>query len=339
MQILNGELVRSELTKNAKGGSELMAERLHAFLPQSLLKDFQIVLSRGVELDESKVRIFWAHDLPGDPGANCLLNEGWKSYHKIVFVSYWQRDKFIQHYRIPYSKTTVLRNAIIPFTEQQLAIKDFTGDVVRFIYHTTPHRGLDILVGVFDAISKLPQWKNKIHLDVYSSFKVYGWEQNDKPYEQLFNFIKQHDHMTYHGAVSNDEVRKALIRSHVFAYPCTHPETSCIALIEAMAAGCECIHSDFGALPETAADLTNMYNFHENPEQHANRLYYSIVNTLPVLNRLRERSNIAQGYINSYYDMPSIRSAQWKMLLQGLLNETKDRSLPKNSDEMFVYRG
>lgn len=332
MQILGGELVRSDLTKNARGGSELMAERLHASLPKDLLKEFQIVLSREVPLDETKLRVFWAHDLPGDQGANFLQNEGWSKFHAIVFVSYWQRDQFIRYYNIPFSKCVVLRNAIEPFN-----LADRTeSDIIRFIYHTTPHRGLHILIGVFDVLSKSERWKNKIHLDVYSSFGVYGWNDKDKPYEELFKFVMQHDHMTYHGAVSNDEVRKALLNSDVFAYPCIWPETSCLALIEAMSAGLVCIHSDYAALQETSANWNHTYAMTENEEGHARRLHNRLESFLPELNTLKGRAVMASDYVNAFYDINN-RALQWEALLRGMLNAPREFPKPK-SEDVFLYK-
>lgn len=336
MQILGGEIVRNDLTKNARGGSELMAERLVASLPQDLLADFQIILSRPQPLDYSKHRIFWAHDLANDPQAQAVfMNNGWQEYHRMVFVSYWQRQQFIDRFKIPHSKTVVLRNAIEPILED----REEGGDKLRFIYHTTPHRGLNILVSVFDALCQNESLKNKIHLDVYSSFEVYGWKERDKPYDELFNFIKEHPNMTYHGAVTNNEIRKALLKSDFYLYPCTWPETGCLSLIEAMSAGVTCIHSDLAVLPETSANWTYMYGYHEDERVHA-EVCYSITGQLIqqyMLNReaIAERTAMGREYVNAFYDL-DVRARQWQALLESVRQEPRGHS-PEANEPSFVY--
>jgi UDP-glucose:(glucosyl)LPS alpha-1,2-glucosyltransferase len=57
----------NELSVTAKGGTELMLESLHNKLPKDLLEYFQIIPSRVREIDDSKIKIYWLHDLPGDP--------------------------------------------------------------------------------------------------------------------------------------------------------------------------------------------------------------------------------------------------------------------------------
>ena len=143
---------------------------------------------------------------------------------------------------------------------------------LRLIYHTTPHRGLELLVAVYDQIFKnLQALGIHLHLDVFSSFALYGWEQYDKPFEKLFDVCRQHPSIDYHGAVSNDLVRQALQRAHIFAYPSIWQETSCLALIEAMGAGCVCVHSNLAALPETAGGMTVCYPYVPDPTAHARR--------------------------------------------------------------------
>src|SRR6185436_14024378 len=145
----------------------------------------------------------------------------------------------------------VLYNAIEP-----IPLVEKPPDTINFVYHTTPHRGLEILVPVFENIVR--EFPN-VHLDVFSSFAAYGWNERDKPYEPLFAKIAEHPNMTYHGYQPNDVVREYLQRAHYFAYPNTWLETSCIALMEAMSAGCVCLHPNAGALPETSGGLTRMY--------------------------------------------------------------------------------
>ena len=63
---------RNELSKNARGGSELMQERLYRDLPKDLLDKFQIILSRVRDINPDKKRVLWLHDLPGDPESEHL---------------------------------------------------------------------------------------------------------------------------------------------------------------------------------------------------------------------------------------------------------------------------
>src|SRR5210317_2177441 len=92
-------------------------------------------------------------------------------YAKLVFVSHYQFQTYHMAHGISYDESIVLRNAIEPI-EPHDKTKD---DKINFIYHTTPHRGLELLYPCFDALWK--QYGDKIHLDVYSSFNIYRWPQ------------------------------------------------------------------------------------------------------------------------------------------------------------------
>ena len=312
----------NDISKNANGGTELMMRRLET-LPSELLEKFQIIPSRVSTLDDTKIRIYWCHDLPYDPASEHLLKDGWKKFHKIVFVSHWQRQAYINRYNIPFSKTIVMQNAIEPIT------KEFSSTIpekINIIYHTTPHRGLDILYTVFNNLVMKDEFKDKLHLDVYSSFKIYGWEERDKDFNVLYDKIREHDHMTYHGSVSNDEVRNALTKSHVFAYPSIWPETSCIALMEAISAGLFCVHPDFAALPETASNWTSMYSWDEDKKSHASTFYSMLedtckflLNTSPI--EYKTRLQAQKSYVDLFYSW-ELRQSQWKNFLESLQNES-----------------
>ena len=201
-----------------------------------------------------------------DPENKILMDGGYNKFDHFVFVTAWQRDQYIMAYGIPYSKCSVIPNAI----EKRYEAEEKNTETIRFIYHTTPHRGLELLVAAFDALS---QEYDNIHLDVYSSFEIYGWAQRDEPYAELFKNISNHPKMTYHGSVPNNEVLEALDKAHIFLYPNIWKETSCIALIEAIRSGLVCIHPNYGALPETASNATIMYDYVEDPTEHAQIAY------------------------------------------------------------------
>lgn len=319
------------LAVNANGGTELMKRGLGQRIDPELLKEFQIFVSRvEEEPDETKLRIYWLHDLPGDPASEHLKNGGWKKFHKLVFASNWQMQAYINYYQIPWSKCVVLQNAIEPIPAHE---KPNDG-TIRLAYWSTPHRGLNILVPVFE---KLCEKYDNIELDVYSSFKLYGWEQRDEQYKDLFEQCEAHPKINYHGTVSNEELRKNLEKTHIFAYPSTWPETSCITLMEAMSAGLLCVHSNYAALPETAANWTMMYQYHEDLQQHAGLFYQVLNGAIESLNldNVQQRINSQQSYANVFYNW-TIRKIQWEALMQSLLNE--DRALPKEESPYFSYK-
>ena len=224
-------------------------------------------------------------------------------------------QNYIQYYGIPWYKCVVIENAIEPVT----FVDKPTDGKINFIYHTTPHRGLQILVPVFKQLAE--KYPN-IHLDVYSSFKIYGWEDRDKPYEPLFEMIKENSNMTYHGTVSNSEVKNALQKAHCFAYPSIWMETSCIALIEAMSAGCLCVHPNLAALSETASRWTWMYQYHEDTRDHAQQLYGMLEGAAQELANpnaaLQNSLNNQRHYTKMFFSWET-RSIQWDSFLRSIL--------------------
>jgi len=265
--IHKGNVVESEQSKNANGGTEMMRKRLIDNVDSELLSDVAIHFSRPrhVPADVNK-NILYCHDLAQDPDNTILRNEKWKQFDHFVFVSQWQRDQYNAMYGIPFSKCSIIQNAI----ETTYEPRKKSTEQIRFIYHTTPHRGLELLYPVFDALTKV---HDNIHLDVFSSFSIYGWEQRDEPYRETFMELTDHPHITYHGAQPNGTVLEALKQSHIFLYPCIWQETSCIAMIEAIRCGVLCIHPNLGALSETSANATIQYNYNEDKSAHANIAY------------------------------------------------------------------
>ena len=105
----------NELNKKARGGTELMQERLHNSLPADLLDKFQIIPSRVRNIDPDKKAILWLHDLPNDPESQHLADPKLRErFAKIVAVSDWQMQLYNVVLGVPYSQSIVLKNAIYP---------------------------------------------------------------------------------------------------------------------------------------------------------------------------------------------------------------------------------
>jgi glycosyltransferase involved in cell wall biosynthesis len=147
---------------------------------------------------------------------------------------------------------------------------------------------LALVLPIFQEASK--HFKN-LHLDVFSSFGVDGWKDRDNQYQFLFDALRQTDNVTYHGHKDNKTVLEHLENSHIFLYPCVWKETSCISLIEAIRAGCLAIHPNYGALAETAASTTLLYDYSEDYNENANRCFNILYGVLEI-----EKNN--NGWIN-----------------------------------------
>ena len=323
----------NEISKNSFGGTELSKRMIGEHIPEELAEDFQIVPSRVRELQEDKIRVYWAHDLPEDPECSKFSDEEFRNkFHKMVFVSNWQMEQFVNKLGIPYTdQLHVIENPITPFN---LIEKD--KEKVNLIYFSTPHRGLEILVPVFE---KLAEHHNNIHLDVFSSFAIYGWKESDKNFEPIFDRIRNHPQMTYHGFVPNEELKSNIEKAHILALPSIWKETSCRVLMESMSAGVFCVHPNLAALPETSGGLTFMYQFSQNPNEHAATLYKYLDKAIPQVHSddIGEYLRYAKTYADTRYHIKNVAN-QWKNLLVSLKEQYPTIESRKYPSKMFVYR-
>jgi glycosyltransferase involved in cell wall biosynthesis len=308
----------------SRGGTEMMAERISKVLAPHLVDQFNLIHSRvrPEMIDSTKQNILVLHDTWDDPEAAHLADPASRArFSKFVFVSNHQLNTFNLAHGVPYSDSFVIRNAIDPIELSEEWIEKDVDNTIRIIYHTTPHRGLEILVPVFE---KLCEYHSNIHLDVYSSFAIYGWNHRDEAYKSLFERIKNHPNMTYHGFQSNDVVREALKRAHIYAYPCIWPETSCISVIEAMSAGCQIVTSNLAALPETCASFAEMYQFDEDVNRHANTFANELNRAIHGYRNnsiLRGKLRFQKVYYDNFYSW-KLRSAEWNSFLNSLYRPT-----------------
>jgi len=313
-----GGVTSDELSENAMGGTEMMKYGLYERLDPSIRDDVQIICSRVRDVDPDRPSILWLHDMFNDPEAQHLSDEEQRErFAKLIYVSNYQKTQFDLAYGIKPSESVIMPNCIEPI---ELKPKNYNNEI-RLIYHTTPHRGLELLIPCFVELAK--HYEN-IVLDVYSSFKIYGWDQRDTDYQHLFDMCEDHPRINYHGYQPNDVVRQALQDAHIFAYPSIWPETSCIAAIEAMSAGCVIVHPDFGALPETLAKFGISYSMHEDPNTHANIFVQVLAAAIDKIAtpEMQNRIEYQKGYADAFYSWES-RIPQWEGLLKGIIQTSK----------------
>lgn len=300
--------------ENSLGGTELVTMELFRRLPQKYKDTFQIIVSRIMKIDEDRPKLYWLHDLALDP-AHTLLKDS-KSldiFEKLIFVSHWQMEQFNTYLKIPYSKSVVIKNAIDPIERHE---KEKT-DKLNLIYASTPQRGLDVLLYALTMLER-DDW----HLDVYSSFKLYGWPENDKPFEKLFQICNEHPNITYWGSQPYSVVREAYKKAHILAYPSTWQETSCRVAMEAMTAGCAIVTSNWGALPETCGEFAYMNQYNENKVEHAEAFADNLENVMDDYgsDAMKKNLDIQVEYSHNNFCWDK-RINQWIEFLDNLIYE------------------
>ena len=173
----------------------------------------------------------------------------------IVCVSEWQRDDVVKTYGVELGRTKVLRNAIAPAFENLfsshgdlVAAKD--SDTLRLAYTSTPYRGLQLLPDIFGQYHGL---NPDAVLEVYSSMAVYmeDGETDRGRFGAFYDAVAATKGAEHIGSLSQPDLAQRLRGAHILAYPNAFPETSCIAVMEALAAGLRVVTSDLGALSET----------------------------------------------------------------------------------------
>jgi glycosyltransferase involved in cell wall biosynthesis len=311
-------ILYDDVNLKAKSGTELMLRGLEYRLQPFFSDNFAI--SRSIpqlEKVTDKIRIYWAHNEPGaehprGAEAKAFANR-WESFDRIVFVSEWQKDKYIQRYKIADEdqyRLHVLRNAIVPIephTKPNIS-------PIRLVYYSTPHRGLDLLYSVFERLSS----KYNIILDVFSSYQIYGVPQQDVVYRMLFNKLQAHPKINYHTSISNEAMKEYLKKCHILAYPTTFNETSCICLIEAISAGLVCVHPDKAGLIETSGSMTRMY---EQTNHRFNDAYNALeAAIIDITENGMPDTSEQKAYADEQFSWDN-RILEWEEYLNGVYNE------------------
>jgi len=242
-------------------GTELMVAGLKERLGEELQRINLQVNRHGHDKADKRPRVVWMHHDVNQRWVQwCKQRELVDSVSCFVFVSYWQRDRYLNAFALPPQRCVVLRHAL-DLGPSHLRRWE-AGSTWRCAYTSTPFRGLSVLLDAWERLSPA-----NAELNVWSSMKLYL--EDDSPYQHLYERARSMPGVIYHGLAPNPELRAALRNMHFLVYPCTFPETACLSVIEAMAAGCRVIIPSLGALAETTGGYARIYPSNPNAEEHA----------------------------------------------------------------------
>jgi len=255
---------RQSIHMNPKGGTEILKEQLIAQLPEQSIDGINLIgsICHPSLVKEDKINILWQHLNYDQPNVKLMQDRKFvDSIDYFIYVSHWQYNRFREVYKIPEYKSFVIKNATHAFEPVKKESLMITSDKIKLLYTSTPWRGLIILLKAIEILNKT---RDDFEVDIYSSTKIYGstFDENEKDkFTDLFDKCKNTKNVNYHGYTFNGEIRKAVEKAHIYTYPSIFEETSCLAVIEAMSAGCHVVTTNYGALPETCGEFATMIEF------------------------------------------------------------------------------
>ena len=303
-----------------QGGTELQYKLLEKHVDSKLLDKFQITTSvpEKIPLSKDKINILWQQNSFDQPNlAPWFKNtDNHKKYDWYVFNSHWCYEKFRYFFKVPTERCTVIKNAIENFPERKPYKK---GDPIKLIFHPTPWRGLNVILGAMQLIKH-----DNITLDVYSSTKIYGddfKDQNDKLYKELYAQAAELKNVNYKGWHENKYICDHITDYQIFPYSNTWEETSCIAAIEALAAGCHMITTNNGALFETCSEWPVYVQYDTNYKNMSECFAYAINSVVDYLHldQCQQHLDDQQKFYKRFYSWDK-RKIEWQSFLEGALN-------------------
>ena len=297
-----------------QGGTEILVSRLLSLIGSDWTHKINLIISgcHHSQLDPARKNIVWQHLDIDQQNVQGMQDPTFvKNLDQIIYVSEWQQREFATYF--PIAPSTIIRNALEPFEPQPKP-----KDRLRLIYTSMPYRGLEVLLDAFDLIPN-----KDLELVIYSSNIIYGkgWGNSVRdPSEALFHRCKAHPQIDYRGYGTNKAVRRALQSSHILAYPSIFRETSCLAAIEAGAAGCKIVTTDLGALPETCGGWAEYTPFDTNRTRLVESYAALLQKQIETYDPLHYNLTLQQKWFNHYYSWQT-RIPEWQKLLQNFLDE------------------
>lgn len=263
--------------------------------------------------------MLWSGHAFDQPAIAALRDPGERAaWDAFVLVSEWQAQTYVATFGIARERVIILRNAVSPaFEKIQRRTQPFflRGEAPLLVYTSTPFRGLELLLLAFPMIrAALPGCR----LKVYSSLQVYQVPRERDDFRILYELCRALPGAEYAGSVTQADLAEALAEADILAYPNTYAETSCIAVMEAMAAGCLILTSKLGALPETSAGHGFLIDPAPQPLSHAINFAHMLVDV--VRNAQRAPDQFAalvakqMAYARSAYSWTN-RAQEWERWL------------------------
>ena len=262
-------------------------------------------------------RYFWAHDMNAIPARGAtgdVLRQRAGELDGIFCLSPSHRDAFARTHRLDASKIVVTRNGLTP--------ERFAGSEerrsFRFIYSSSPDRGLDTLLELFPRIrERLPEAELHIFYGFENWDRALGMrvDRDAEAWRDRIRAAMQQPGVFFRGRVGQRELAREMMRSDIWFYPTRFEETYCITALEAQMAGALCVASDLGALRTTVADRGVLLGGDAYSEEYRRLAVETVVALL--MDRERRDAFAGRGRAWAAEQTWDAVAAEWQGIFEG----------------------
>ncbi len=266
----------------------------------------------------AKKKVMWCHDLHYK---DQITKETAAFFDYFIPVSNWHAGYLKKVYDfLPKRKMFPIENGINVELFKDTQEKNWN----RWVYSSSPDRGLDTLIGIFKEVQQhIPE----IELRVY-----YGWENTDKVvqmgnmnlaiYKQkLMEDIGKSQNIFWEGRIKQSALADELLKSGCFYYPTLFLEVGFIAGYEAQAAGMRIITSKIGNLPDNIGDRGLLVPGHSQSPAYQKMFVSAILGAHLQHEMFKEKfCDKAREYALAHYGWEHAAD-KWKQLIEGIASE------------------
>jgi len=210
---------------------------------------------------QSKINLWWAHDIALKRNNNAFMSQTWQT-NAVLPVSNWFKDQIEKAWLVDPDRITPVHNGVDYSLFEQFELKDNSkkSEGITLLYSSRPERGLEHLVRPGGIMERLLEDAPHIKL------KVCGYEHPVPQLEGFYGFLRERceelPNVEHLGQLTKEALCKIQCEeADVWCYPTEFEEVSCITAMEFMAAGATIVTTNIGALPETIGDYENAVIF------------------------------------------------------------------------------
>lgn len=212
-----------------------------------------IILNRWIpenilDLIHKKPVYYYSHDAYDQQNVQWLLQPKVESvFEKIFCVSQWQKNTFVNYFNCEESKFEVIGNPIDTSLYSGYAERNEN----KLIFASIPYKGIEVLPDLFNDICI--KSKKDLQLDVFSSFKLYGRDE-DEQYSEYFRKLHNLKGVNLHNPISMKGLAYEFLTSSLLIHPITYAETFGRVFVESIMGGCLPVTVNNGANKEVIGD-------------------------------------------------------------------------------------